>query len=90
MTLTEYLKGIADAIRGKTGETGEIPASQFAEKISNITTGGSLVNATVTSESSNIFCNIEVATENFLIINVTIVYGENDEYMEYGTIGVNI
>ena len=38
-TLTDFLTGIANAIRGKTGETGSIPASSFAEKIAAITTG---------------------------------------------------
>ena len=37
--LTDFLTGIANAIRGKTGETGSIPASSFAEKIAAITTG---------------------------------------------------
>lgn len=38
-TLTDFLTGIANAIRGKTGETGSIPASSFADKIAAITTG---------------------------------------------------
>ena len=46
MTLTELLTGIANAIRGKTGETGSIPASSFAEKISAITTGVDTSDAT--------------------------------------------
>ena len=46
MTLTEFLTGIANAIRGKTGETGSIPASSFAEKISAITTGVDTSDAT--------------------------------------------
>ena len=33
-TLADFLTGIANAIRGKTGEIGSIPASSFAEKIS--------------------------------------------------------
>lgn len=40
MSLQEtYLQGIADAIRVKTGETGAIQASKFAEKIAAIPTG---------------------------------------------------
>lgn len=38
-TQETYLKGIADAIRAKTGETGTIKASQFPSKISAIETG---------------------------------------------------
>lgn len=45
-TLTDFLTGIANAIRGKTGETGSIPASSFAEKISAITTGVDTSDAT--------------------------------------------
>ena len=37
-TQENYLKGIADAIRAKTGESGSIQASQFATKISGIQT----------------------------------------------------
>lgn len=33
MTLNEYLTSIADAIREKSGETGEISAADFPEKI---------------------------------------------------------
>ena len=45
-TLTDFLTSIANAIRGKTGETGSIPASSFAEKISAITTGVDTSDAT--------------------------------------------
>ena len=38
-TLTSFLTGIANAIRGKTGETGTISANVFAEKIAAIETG---------------------------------------------------
>ena len=48
-TLTDFLTGIANAIRGKTGETGGIPASQFAEKIAGITTGVDTSDATATA-----------------------------------------
>lgn len=47
-TLTDFLTGIANAIRGKTGETGGIPASQFAEKIAGIITGVDTSDATAT------------------------------------------
>lgn len=49
MTLIEFLTGIANAIRGKTGETGSIPANQFAEKISAIETGVDTSDATATA-----------------------------------------
>ena len=45
-TLTDFLTSIANAIRGKTGETGSIPASSFADKISAITTGVDTSDAT--------------------------------------------
>ena len=45
-TLTDFLTGIANAIRGKTGETGSIPASSFADKIAAITTGVDTSDAT--------------------------------------------
>ncbi len=38
MALTEFLTDIADAIRGKTGETEAIAAADFAAKISEIET----------------------------------------------------
>lgn len=41
MTLNEYLTSVADAIREKTGETGEIAALDFPAKISAIETGSS-------------------------------------------------
>lgn len=41
MTLSEYLTSVADAIREKTGETGEIAALDFPAKISAIETGSS-------------------------------------------------
>ena len=37
--LTNFLSGIADAIRAKTGKTGTINAANFATEISNIETG---------------------------------------------------
>ncbi len=51
MTLTEHLSGVANAIRSKTGETGSIPASQFAAKIEGIETGSAdLAHATMTAK----------------------------------------
>ena len=43
------LKAIADAIRAKTGETGNIKASEFASKISAIETGIDTSDATATA-----------------------------------------
>ena len=48
-TLTSFLTGIADAIRGKTGETGTISANLFAEKIAAIETGIDTSDATATA-----------------------------------------
>ena len=48
-TLTAFLTGIADAIRGKTGETGMISANLFAEKIAAIETGIDTSDATATT-----------------------------------------
>ena len=47
--LADFLTGIADAIRGKTGETGVIPAPEFAERISAIETGVDTSDATATA-----------------------------------------
>lgn len=47
--LADFLTGIADAIRGKTGETGAIPAPTFAERISAIETGVDTSDATATA-----------------------------------------
>lgn len=41
MTLTEFLKGIADAIRAKKGTTASINAQDFATEILNLPSGGS-------------------------------------------------
>ena len=48
-TLTSFLAGIANAIRGKTGETGTISANLFAEKIAAIETGIDTSDATATA-----------------------------------------
>ena len=48
-TLTSFLTGIANAIRGKTGETGTISANLFAEKIAAIETGIDTSDATATA-----------------------------------------
>lgn len=48
MALKEFLTGVADAIRGKTGETGVIPASEFPARISGIQTGVDTSGDTVT------------------------------------------
>lgn len=48
-TQENYLKGIADAIRAKTGETGSIQASQFATKIAGIQMGVDTSDATATA-----------------------------------------
>lgn len=45
-TLTEFLTGIANAIRGKTGGTAQIPAQNFAAEIAAIQTGYDTSDAT--------------------------------------------
>lgn len=45
-TLTEFLTGIANAIRGKTGGTAQIPAQNFAAEIAAIETGTDTSDAT--------------------------------------------
>ena len=52
-TLTSFLTGIANAIRGKTGETGMISANLFAEKIAAIETGIDTSDATATASDIN-------------------------------------
>lgn len=49
MTLTEFFTNIANAIRGKTGESGSIPAVEFPDRISQIMTGIDTSDATAVS-----------------------------------------
>lgn len=51
-TLTDFLAGIANAIRGKTGETGSIAAPDFAAKIAAIETGVDTSDATATESDA--------------------------------------
>ena len=51
-TLTDFLTGIANAIRGKTGETGSIAAHDFASKIAAIETGVDTSDATATESDA--------------------------------------
>ena len=48
----DYLTGIANAIREKTGETGIIQASKFAEKISGIQSTSTLEERTITPSTT--------------------------------------
>lgn len=50
MSLTDFLKSIADAIRNKTNTTEEIPASEFATRIEAIETGMDTSDATAAEE----------------------------------------
>lgn len=55
--LTDFLTEIADAIRDKTGSTGEILASDFATRIVSIETGGTSIetcNVSITSSGLSI------------------------------------
>lgn len=48
-TLTEFLTGIADALRKKKGTSGPIPAQNFAAEIESIQTGTDTSDATATT-----------------------------------------
>lgn len=48
-TLTEFLTGIADALRKKKGTSGPIPAQNFASEIESIQTGTDTSDATATA-----------------------------------------
>ena len=49
MTLTDFLSGIANAIRQKTGSSSSIPAPNFADEIRGIQTGTDTSDATATA-----------------------------------------
>lgn len=49
MTLTEFLTGVANAIRAKKGTSGAIPAQNFAAEIQSIQTGTDTSDATATA-----------------------------------------
>ena len=87
-TQENYLKGIADAIRAKTGESGSIQASQFATKISGIQTGS--------PKPSWVLNNIPAEKPNESVSWVKIAYGNGIfvmttgyKGMYYSTDGVN-
>lgn len=48
-TLTEFLTGIANAIRAKKGTSGAIPAPNFVQEIASIETGTDTSDATATA-----------------------------------------
>lgn len=50
MTLTDFLSGIANAIRQKTGSSNPIPAQKFVDEILGIQTGTDTSDATATSD----------------------------------------
>lgn len=54
-TLTEFLTGIADAIRGKTGTSAPIPAQDFATEIAAIQTGSATAVLTIGQNLDNAY-----------------------------------
>lgn len=54
MTLKEFLKSVADAIRGREGSAAAIPAAQFASRISAIQTGVELPALTDPAEENDV------------------------------------
>lgn len=70
-TLTGLLSAIANAIRGKTGETGQINAQDFPSKIEGIST----TPKTQTVEQTLSLAQGEVKSLTFTFNELTTVYG---------------
>ena len=70
-TLTSLLSAIANAIRGKTGETGVINAQDFPSKIEGIST----TPKTQTVEQTLSLAQDEVKSVTFTFNELTTVYG---------------
>lgn len=70
-TLTSLLTAIANAIRGKTGETGQINAQNFPSKIESIST----TPKTQTVEQTLSLAQGEVKSLTFTFNELTTVYG---------------
>ncbi len=58
MALTDKLSAIADAIRGKTGKSGELTLDQMAEEIAGIETGGGSDNFSFVCDNYEIHATI--------------------------------
>ena len=63
MTLREFLKGIADAIRTVEGSTGDIPAPTYRERILALSGGGG---------GGGPFCKVTVESQGPNVVNVPV------------------
>lgn len=82
-TLTSLLTAIANAIRSKTGETGQINAQNFPSEIASISAGSTIKTQTVTQTIS--MTSYEQKTVTFTFNNLTKVLGVSRIYRPYNT-----
>lgn len=72
MSLTDFLTGIANAIRSKTGSSDPIPAQNFAAEITNIPTGGSDIISQIENEGVSVDVSGYDASVNYTGPNSTV------------------
>ena len=82
MTLTEFLTGIADAIRAKKGTTAPIPAANFAEEIASIQGGGEAPVLSPLEVSQNGVYVPDKGVDGFSQITVNVQQNPELEYIE--------